>query len=261
MKRLLQASLLFLAFSSCQNVSNPSAAEKKDSSTITIDKSEVINTDVLTVEQQKLLSPEQVLDRLKQGNKDFTEDMLTIRNNTERVRKASLGQYPKAAILSCLDSRVPVEDVFHSGIGNLFVARVAGNISNQDILGSLEYACKVSGAKLIVVLGHQYCGAIKAAIDGVELGNITGLLHKIQPAVSLAAQHYDGQKTSKNADFVAAVCDSNVRLTIDNIRSHSPILKKMEETGEIKIIGAIYDMNTGKVEFDTLAKNNQRPGL
>lgn len=189
------------------------------------------------------------MDILKQGNKEFTEDALTIRNTTERVRDAALGQYPKAVILSCLDSRVPVEDVFHRGIGDVFVARVAGNIVNPEILGSLEYACKVSGAKLVVVLGHEYCGAIKSAIDDVKLGNITPLLSKIRPAVLELKDEFAGEQTSKNSDFVEAVCHKNVEMTIQEIRKESPILKEMEDNGEIKIVGAVYDMETGIVTF------------
>lgn len=131
---------------------------------------EILVNRVLTAEEQAALTPADVIDILKKGNQEFMNDELTVRNNTERVRDAALGQYPKAVILSCLDSRVPVEDVFHRGIGDIFVARVAGNIVNPDMLGSMEYACKVSGAKAVVILGHEYCGAIKSAIDDVELG-------------------------------------------------------------------------------------------
>jgi carbonic anhydrase len=247
LQRLLYPALLCLLFSACQNTSVPS--EKAGGDVEIIHKADILSSDILTAEQQAGLTPDSVLHRLKQGNKDFTEDNLTIRNTTERVRKASLGQYPKAAILSCLDSRLPVEDVFHSGIGNLFVARVAGNIVNEDILGSLEYACKVSKAKLIVILGHEHCGAIKSAIDQVQLGNITILLSKIQPAVALAGKSFTGEKLSSNPAFVEAVCDANVQLAIEQIRSKSPILKEMEDKGEIKIAGAVYDMYTGKVEF------------
>jgi carbonic anhydrase len=242
--------ILYALFSvACQSNQPGVANENPLPKTFSIDSSDVIPTGILTSEEQASLTPQQVLARLKNGNKDFTEDNLTVRNNTARVRKASLGQYPKAVILSCLDSRVPVEDVFHSGIGNLFVARVAGNIVNDDMLGSLEYACKVSGSKLVLVLGHQYCGAIKSAIDDVHLGNITNLLAKIQPAVKSAGAAFTGDKTSKNAAFVAAVCEENVRLTIRQIRSKSAILKEMEQKGEIIMLGGIYDMNTGKVEF------------
>ncbi|MFZ0596675.1 MAG: carbonic anhydrase family protein [Flavobacterium sp.] len=186
---------------------------------------------------------------MKSGNKDFVEDNLTIRNTTQRVRNASLGQYPKAVVLSCLDSRVPVEDIFHSGLGNLFVARVAGNIVNDDILGSLEYSCKVSGAKVVLVLGHEYCGAIKSAIKDVKLGNITVLLDKIQPAVKMAQNNFKGAANAENEEFVEVVCDENVYNSIKQIREKSPILKEMELNGEIIICGAVYSMKTGKVEF------------
>ena len=139
--------------------------------------------------------------------------------------------------------------LFRSGIGDMFVARVAGNISNEDILGSLEYACKVSGSKLIVVLGHGSCGAIKSAIDDVKLGNITALLSKVQPAVKHAKGHFEGEHSSKNPDFVEAVCNDNVTLTVEEIRKNSPILKEMEDNGEIKIVGAVYHIETGKVDF------------
>lgn len=210
---------------------------------------EVLTSTVLTAEEQAKLTPESVLEMLIQGNKDFAEDNLTIRNNSQRVRDAALGQYPKAVILSCLDSRIPVEDVFHRGIGDVFVARVAGNIVNEDILGSLEFACKVSGSKLVVVLGHEHCGAIKSAIQDVKLGNITPLLTKIQPAVIAAKRNFDGVQNVENPEFVEAVCRHNVDLTIAEIRERSSILKEMEAKGEIKIVGGIYDMETGIVTF------------
>jgi len=214
-----------------------------------IDDEMVLSNKVLTAEEQAQLTPQIVIDVLKQGNQEFVEDRLTIRNTSERIRDAALGQYPKAVILSCLDSRVPVEDVFHRGIGDIFVARVAGNIINEDILGSMEYACKVSGAKLVVVLGHEHCGAIKSAIDQVELGNITSLLNKIQPAVAEARKSYSGAQRSSDEGFVEEVCHKNVELTVSEIREKSPVLKEMENNGEIEIIGAVYDMHTGKVDF------------
>lgn len=150
-------------------------------------------------------------------------------------------------MLSCVDSRVPVEDVFDRGIGDIFVARVAGNFVNEDILGSMEFACKVSGSKLILVMGHEHCGAVKSAIDDVKLGNITPMLAKIKPAVDLVV--YDGERNSKNQAFVHQVSESNVRNTIAKIRIESPILKEMEDKGEIKIVGALYDMDNGKVNM------------
>lgn len=246
---VLSLSLLCILFSACQQRDSQTSKVQNGEDTLSLKNQHVLTLDILTAEQQAKLTPAEVLERLKQGNLDFAKDNLTVRNNTERIRKASLGQFPKAAILSCLDSRVPVEDVFHSGIGNLFVARVAGNIVNEDILGSLEYACKVSGAKLVFVLGHEYCGAVKSAIDGVKLGNITALLAKIQPSVTTARASFKGETTSSNPAFVESVCDQNVKDAIGEIRKKSPILKEMEEKGEILIVGGVYDMNTGRVDF------------
>lgn len=192
---------------------------------------------------------QEVLDGLIIGNQDFIEDNLTVRNNTEKVRNASLGQYPEAVILSCLDSRVPVEDIFHKSIGDLFVARVAGNVVNEDIIGSIEYACKVSGSKLVVVLGHEYCGAVKSSIDSVRLGYITNILEKIEPAISKAKTNYQGVASSENPEFVDVVCKFNVINSINKIRNTSSILNEMEEKGQIKIVGGISDMKTGKVKF------------
>lgn len=239
--------LISLISTACKN--NETKLENAVDEVVEITKDDVLTNKILTAEEQSRLTPDQVLEILKEGNKEFIEDNLTIRNNTERVRQAALGQYPKAVIVSCLDSRVPVEDVFHRGIGDIFVARVAGNIVNEDILGSLEYACAVSGSKLVVVLGHEYCGAIKSAIDDIHLGNITTLLAKIRPAVADAEKGFEGEKTSKNPQFVEAVCEHNVHLAMDEIRIKSPILKEMEDKGEIKIVGGIYDMETGKVTF------------
>jgi len=205
---------------------------------------------LLTAEEQAQLTPDRVLSVLKQGNKEFTEGNLTIRNNSERIREAALGQYPKAVVVSCLDSRIPVEDVFHRGLGDMFVVRIAGNFVNEDILGSLEFACKVSCAKLILILGHEHCEAIKSAIDDFELGNITAMLSKIKPAVASAKATFDGEnQTSSNPKFVNAVCIRNIEHAIDVIRTKSPILKEMEDKGEIKIIGGVYYMETGKVVF------------
>ncbi len=212
-------------------------------------KKDILSGNLLTAEEQARLTPDSVLNILKKGNQDFVKGHLTVRNNSQRVRDASLGQYPMAVVLSCLDSRVPVEDIFHRGIGDLFVARVAGNIVNEDILGSLEFACKVSGAKLIVVLGHEYCSAIKSAIDNLEMGHLTGLLHKIKPAVSLATQYFEGETNSKNELFMEKVCHCNVELTIQEIIKQSPILHDLKEQGQIDIVGGIYNMKKGTVSF------------
>lgn len=203
---------------------------------------------VMTQEEQKSLTPDKVMTLLKEGNDRFVKGDLTVRDLPKQIIEASKGQYPKAVILSCLDSRVPIEKVFDRSIGDVFVARVAGNIVNEDILASMEYGCKVSGAKLIVVLGHSDCGAVKSAIDNVQMGNITELLAKIRPSIDSLGP-YSGEKTSKNKEFVQKVSNENVRTAIDNIRLNSPILKEMEDKGEIKIVGADYDIDNGKVNF------------
>ena len=203
---------------------------------------------VLTQEQQDQLTPDEVIQMLKDGNRNFVTDTLTSRDHSMQVRAATNGQYPIAIILSCVDSRVPVEDIFDRGIGDIFVARVAGNFANTDILGSMEYACKVSGSKLVLVLGHEYCGAIKSAIDGVELGNITPMLENIKPAIEHFTG-YTGDRTSNNDDYVHLVSEQNVRMTIEYIRKNSMILNGMEQNGEIKIVGAMYDMDSAVVSF------------
>lgn len=212
------------------------------------DKGKVAGSQFLTAERQAQLTPEMVLTKLKERNKDFVKGNLTIRNTSQRIRKAADGQHPGAVVLSCVDSRVPVEDVFHSGIGDMFVARVAGNTSNPEILGSLEFACKVSGARVIVVMGHDNCGAVRSAIDNVKLGNITATLKPIRSAMKHITA-FDGEKTSQNPKFVEAVCRENVRNVIREIRKNSPILKQMENDKEILIVGAEYYLGSGNVEF------------
>lgn len=203
---------------------------------------------VLSAEEQAALTPEKVIELLKEGNKRFVSGSLTSRDHSAQVRNSTLSQYPKAVILSCIDSRIPVEDVFDRGIGDIFVCRVAGNFVNVDILGSMEYGCKVSGAKLILVLGHEHCGAVKSAIDDVELGNITTMLSKIKPAIDMSSD-FKGEKNSQNEAFVRKVGKNNVINTINEIRTNSPILKEMEENGEINIIATVYNMSTGEVIF------------
>lgn len=203
--------------------------------------------DVLTKEEQEALTPEEVVSILKTGNNRFMNNDITRRDHSAMVRKTTYGQYPKAIILSCVDSRVPVEDVFDRGIGDLFVARVAGNFENEDILGSMEFACKVAGSKLIVVLGHEHCGAVKAAVDGVEMGNVTSLVNNIEPAMDDIT--IDGEKSSKNEQLVHKVVVSNVEKTVKDIRDRSQILRDMEAAGDIQIMGAVYDMDNGQVSF------------
>ncbi|WP_295712713.1 carbonic anhydrase family protein [Mucilaginibacter sp.] len=201
---------------------------------------------VLTAEEQAALTPDQVIDSLRSGNRRFVHNDLTLRNHTEMVRKSASGQYPKAVVLSCMDSRVPVADMFDKGIGDMFVLRVAGNFANTDMLGSMEYGCKVSGAKVILVLGHQSCGAIKAAIGNYQLGNITAMLKNIKPSVDLSKK-FEGDKTDKNKAYVELVTRNNVLNTIQEIRKRSPILDQMEKNGQIKIIGGYYNTETGVV--------------
>jgi carbonic anhydrase len=204
-------------------------------------------TTTINKEIQTALSPEEALIDIMQGNERFTAKNMHQRDYTSQRSATVSGQFPKAVVLSCIDSRVPIETIFDQGIGDLFVARVAGNFENVDILGSLEYSCKAAGSKLVMVLGHEACGAVKAACDGVELGNITALLSNIKPAVELAAKDVKGEANSSNAAFVADTVEKNVLLTIDRIRAKSPILKEMEDQGEIKIVGGVYALGSGKV--------------
>lgn len=202
----------------------------------------------LTADQQKALSPEKVLADLMAGNKRYIAGELSDPNIKANIAASAEGQFPSAVILSCLDSRVPVESVFDQGIGNIFVGRVAGNIENEDLLGSFEFATKAAGAKLVMVLGHETCGAVKAACDHVEIGNITALLDKIKPAVEVVAKDFpEDQRNSKNPDFLRKVIEQNVRMTVADIRKDSPILAEMEKAGEIKIIGAMYSLKNGVV--------------
>lgn len=201
-----------------------------------------------TKECQSVVTPQQVLEHFKQGNERFASGHGTHRNYGQQVRETAKGQYPLGSVVSCIDSRAPAEIVLDQGIGDIFNARVAGNIVNEDILGSLEFASKVAGAKLIVVMGHTSCGAVKGACDNVQMGNLTGLLAKIMPAV--AAVPNDGKdRSSKNHEFVEMVADANVRQNVQLIRERSPILREMEEKGEIKIVGAMYDVASGRVQW------------
>ncbi|PKA98101.1 carbonic anhydrase [Flavobacteriaceae bacterium MAR_2009_75] len=203
-----------------------------------------------TKETQAAISPDKAVELLKEGNKRFTDNQKAERNLLEQVDDTKGGQYPFATILSCIDSRVSAELVFDQGVGDIFSARVAGNFVNEDILGSMEFACKLAGTKLVVVLGHTACGAVKGACDHARLGNLTALIKKIEPAVEAVKEPIEADKrNSKNIDFVNEVSKKNVEMTIDNIRSQSEVLKEMEDNGEIKIIGAMYDIKDGTVAF------------
>src|SRR3954449_4557742 len=223
------AAIIITAITSCQSATQAKtqAADTTTANAATVTPAR-LEEKVLTAQEQQALTPDSVIQILKDGNKRFMSNNLTARDHSALVRNAAEGQYPKAVILSCLDSRIPVEDVFDRGIGDIFVARVAGNIVNEDILGSMEFGCKVSGAKLILVLGHTECGAIKSAIDNVKLGNITAMLTKIKPA-AVKSQDFAGEKTSKNDAFVEHVAKNNVINTIETIKSKSVILKEMAD--------------------------------
>ena len=200
-----------------------------------------------TKELQDKTTPADALQMLKEGNNRFVENVMFQRNLPEQMHATAKGQYPFAIVLSCIDSRVAPEITFDEGLGDIFDARIAGNFVNDDILGSMEFACKVTGAKLILVMGHTNCGAIKGAIDDAQLGNITQMLTKIKPAVEKTS--YDGEKSSKNYDYVDLVAKENVLLTIEEIKTKSPVLKEMLDKGEIDIVGCMYDLTTGKVEY------------
>lgn len=203
-----------------------------------------------TLETQAAMTAETSLQELKDGNQRFLDNKKASRDLNEQVKDTSKGQYPFATILSCIDSRVSSELIFDQGIGDIFSARVAGNFVNEDILGSMEFACKLAGTKVVVVLGHTACGAVKGACDDAKLGNLTAMLGKIKPAVNAVAEPADASlRNSKNIEFVNNVAEKNVYLTIDKIREDSPVLAEMESNGEIKIVGAMYDINTGVVTF------------
>ncbi|MDX1462506.1 MAG: carbonic anhydrase family protein [Marinirhabdus sp.] len=203
-----------------------------------------------TKETQSKYTPQSAVKALKEGNQRFLQTKQANRNLLEQVQDTAGGQYPFAVVLSCIDSRVPVELVFDQGIGDIFSARVAGNIVNEDLLGSIEYGCKVAGSKAVVVLGHTGCGAVKGACDDVQLGNITPLLAKIKPSVTAVKNPSDSEsRTSANAAFVNDVVYKNVELTLDNLRNDSPLLREMEEDGEIAVVGAVYDVASGEVDF------------
>ena len=203
-----------------------------------------------TKETQNQMTPTSALAALKEGNTRFVNGAQAQRDLMKQVEQTSTGQYPFATVLSCIDSRVSSEHVFDQGMGDIFSVRIAGNFVNEDILGSMEFACKLAGTKLVVVLGHTACGAVKGACDHARLGNLTALINKIEPAVEAVTEPQDeSQRTSANIDFVNEVAKKNVVMTIDNIRSSSQVLKDMEDAGEIQIIGGMYDIKTGQVNF------------
>lgn len=252
MKRLFKCLSIVLftcIIVSCDNSKKQTTDTKTDTNTTNLEKP---IKSVLTAEEQASMTPDEIIGRLKKGNENFVNNNLTQRDHSEQRRKATIGQYPKAIVLSCVDSRVPVEDVFDLGIGDIFVARVAGNIENKDIVGSMEFASAVAGSKLVIVMGHTSCGAVKHAIDNtnataMNMNALDDLLNEIKPSVALTDK--DGEVSSKNEAFTNNVIKNNAIKTVEDIRKASPKLKALESEGKIKIVAAIYDMETGKVSF------------
>lgn len=241
--RLVALSVL-IASLACSQVgcahSNETQAAQKQSRTL--DKS-----------AQSALTPDQALLCLKEGNQRFLSGNSTQWDYPAQVKATATGQYPLAVVLSCMDSRSSPEVVFDQGIGDLFVIRIAGNFATPEIIGSMEYATKVAGAKLVVVMGHSQCGAIKGACDNVELGNLTDVIKALRPAVE-EVQDVQEDRTSHNKRFVQLVAEANVRRTVAKIRADSPILREMEQAGQIKIVGAMNDISTGEVKFFDFAE-------
>lgn len=201
-----------------------------------------------TKETQQILTPDLIIEILKKGNQRFVNNIKAHRNLLEQVNETSSGQFPFAAILSCIDSRTSAELIFDQGLGDIFSIRIAGNILNEDILGSMEFACKIAGSKLIVVLGHTNCGAIIGACDDIKLGHLTSLVNKIKPSIEIET-YTQSERNGKNIKFVENVSVNNVKLTVEGIRRRSPILSEMETEKKIKIIGGMYDVETGIVKF------------
>lgn len=211
--------------------------------------SEALDGEVITAEKQAAMTPVQILQGLKEGNERYINNNLTNYDYKAQIEATAGGQYPEAVILSCIDSRVPVEHVFDKGVGDVFVARVAGNTVNPDVLGSIEYGAAVAGSKLIVVMGHEACGAVKASIDEADLSdNADVLLERIHPAIE-SVRNYEGEASSSNASYVDQVVNTNVTMTIEEMLEESPVLKNLLDEGEIMVVGAYYDLDTGKVTF------------
>ncbi len=240
MRRVLLTSLLCISFMACTSLS-----ERNNRS---------IESNILRASQLELLTPDSVVALLEQGNRNFVEGKLRARNpQVQLALSAEFGQAPKAIVLSCIDSRVPVETIFDMGIGDIFVARVAGNVVSEDMLASMEYACKYIGSKVVMVLGHESCGAVNAACAGLRDGNLTELMRKIRPAVQLAEAE-GGDPLSK--EFQSRAVAYNVEVMREKILRQSPTLAQLEAEGKIKIIGGVFDLYTGRVRFDKLMMND-----
>lgn len=247
-KNALSAMIIAWLISSCKEVNNNAKVAAERDTTESSAVHAALRENVLSSAEQKSLTPDKVIQDLKEGNQHYAHNKLTANDYIGMMHSSAKGQYPEAFILACIDSRVPVEEVFDKAIGDLFVGRVAGNFVDQDMLGSMEYGCKVSGAKLIVVLGHESCGAIKAAIENEKLGNITAMLANIKPALKMS-KDFVGEQTVENHAFVEQVVKNNIINTIRTISLKSSVLKEMLDKGEIKIVGAYYSFETGQVSF------------
>lgn len=246
---VLAVAMIALLGISCKDMYKDKAPKETPNDVATIQQEPVAS--IMTAAEQADMSPDEIIGRLKKGNENFAANNLTTRDHSEQRRLAMIGQYPKALVLSCVDSRVPVEDVFDLGIGDIFVARVAGNIENPDIVGSMEFASAVAGSKVIIVMGHSACGAVKHAVDATDAGSmgmasLQTLLDGIKPAV---VSEGDEEVSSKNTPFLNKVIANNVHKTVADIRQQSPTMASMETEGKLKIVGAVYDMETGKVNF------------
>jgi carbonic anhydrase len=247
--QLMALGLMTVGLVSCNESTEPS---NKEQATIAENRMESPVRSILTAEDQANMTPQEIIGRLKKGNENFVNNNLTRRDHSAQRREAMVGQYPKAIVLSCVDSRVPVEDVFDLGIGDIFVGRVAGNIENDDMVGSMEFATAVAGSKLVIVMGHTSCGAVKSTIDNVDaeslgMKNLDNLLEKIRP--SMEGVETDGVKTSSNEEYTNVVIEKNAMRTVRDIRDTSPKMAELEDKGEIMIVSALYDMETGKVTF------------
>lgn len=241
--------ILLTSCGEAEERNEPVTTDRAENTQVTDQDNYRTNDRTLTEEERNALSPDSVVAEFQRGNARFVQDSLTPRDRQQRISETGEAQFPKAMVLSCIDSRVPIEEIFDQGLGDLFIGRIAGNFADEEMLGSMEFATKVAGSKAIVVVGHANCGAVKSAIDDVELGNITAMLEHIKPAVEMTENFPEDQRTIKNLEYVNEVVKNNVRHTIEEIRENSSIIADMEENGEIKVLGAFYDVTTGRIEF------------
>jgi carbonic anhydrase len=249
--KILALSLLVVTGFACNEKVNDTSTIGKEVQSDSIIEQNPIES-ILTAQEQADMSPDEIIGRLKKGNENFVSNNLTRRDHSAQRREAMIGQYPKAIVLSCVDSRVPVEDVFDLGIGDIFVARVAGNIENADIVGSMEFATAVAGSKVVIVMGHTSCGAVKHAIDNTDaasmnMNSLQDLLNEIKP--SIAGVETDGETSSNNTVYTNDIITRNAHKTVEDIRKRSPKMAELEKSGDIKIVAAVYDMASGKVKF------------